>query len=699
MIRSHVVCFIVGFCFVSLSTLAGAAAGDRSAALSTGDGLGLTFGESGEVSGLAVSGKALPANGAGGFFIREFPKSNAYQPLPLRVEESDGGLRLEGALADQQIQLDARFEALDDCIEAAGEIADLSGADRPIYLEFRLPVAAAGWRWWDSINATRAVGAGEPCESNLVPIPAVAGPDAGLAMAIPPDEPCVFQCGCNESGLWLRWAFGLTKETAKFLSKARFRFRIFRVDPRWGFRDALARYYDWNRTYYELPAGQMKNWTHNQSWVHGGDVTSRKVADPSATGLMAYLNLLGRIQDVEVTPEKIASPSGLKELIDQCVKFHWHFDDPTRGREVLLNSALWNPDGSIMTAGVSGDSIDFPLNASPSLFADRPDAPTHGRFMVEYVKGLFEGGHINSVHFDTVGRWGRYLNYRRDHFRYADHPLTFDNQGRVCLYNKISIYEMFAELRAFCREHGMRVEGAGMKAYEAKWQEPFFDEMKGIPGDCVLPGIESDGRWFTGALVDSGWHEGNLNEVALTGYDFEREVVGRKSYRISSGNTYKHNPKAGPSEEEVRQALAQNTAWGMGIPLCSYYWKKPGEDGYCPTHALCERDKALWDRYIPANDAIREAGWQPVTHAEADSREVICERFGAKPPYYFTLWGPAPPATVRLVVETGQLGLDAGAAAVSELIEETPIKSEPQGAALVLEIPMKKDYARVIRVQ
>ena len=33
---------------------------------------------------------------------------------------------------------------------------------------------------------------------------------------------------------------------------------------------------------------------------------------------------------------------------------------------------------------------------------------------------------FDAIYFDTLGRWGKYLNYRREHCAYADYPLTFD---------------------------------------------------------------------------------------------------------------------------------------------------------------------------------------------------------------------------------------------------------------------------------
>jgi hypothetical protein len=81
--------------------------------------------------------------------------------------------------------------------------------------------------------------------NNLVPIPAVWKDKGGIALCIPPMNPCVFEVGADADGLRIQMAFGLSKDTTKFHSKAPFRFRIYAIDGTWGFRDALAKYYDW----------------------------------------------------------------------------------------------------------------------------------------------------------------------------------------------------------------------------------------------------------------------------------------------------------------------------------------------------------------------------------------------------------------------------------------------------------------------
>ena len=49
---------------------------------------------------------------------------------------------------------------------------------------------------------------------------------------------------------------------------------------------------------------------------------------------------------------------------------------------------------------------------------------------------------------DSFGsNWPAVLDYRPDHFRYAQFPLTFDPAGRLAIHNDIAHYEFARTLR------------------------------------------------------------------------------------------------------------------------------------------------------------------------------------------------------------------------------------------------------------
>ncbi len=292
-----------------------------------------------------------------------------------------------------------------------------------------------------------------------------------------------------------------------------------------------------------------------------------------------------------------------------------------------------------------------------------------------------------NVPLDATGwKWGKSLSYRREHFADVDHPLTFDQEGRVCIHTKLTHDELFDALRKQGRDLGLLHEAAGMKVYG-------WSKQPNRPA-----GHQNDGRFFTAALVAGGWHEGSFKPIEMGGMDFERMVLGRKSYRISSGNIVAQNEP--PTLERVKRALAQTTAYGFACPVQIQYFYTPDRPGYSDEWSWINKPehKELWEKYEPANLAIRLAGWEPVTHAVADSKAVQIERFGRGEEIYFTVWGPDPPDTATIEIDSAALGLSSEAT-FREIVDETKIQDSESSKGWKLTLPMERDMTRVIRIQ
>ena len=284
------------------------------------------------------------------------------------------------------------------------------------------------------------------------------------------------------------------------------------------------------------------------------------------------------------------------------------------------------------------------------------------------------------------GGWSNNLNYRRDHFAYIDHPLTFDQEGRVCIHTQFTNYELFDAYRELIKNGGLFHEAAGMKVYG--WKK--------LPNQPA--GQERGGQFFLASLVASGWQEGSFKPIGLGGFDFERMVVGRKSYRISSGNIVEH--KDAPTLDVIKNALAKTTAYGFACPVQFQYFYPQGHPGYLKDFSWYSKPehKALWDKYEAANLAIRLAGWEPVTHAFSNSDAVQLQRFGRSDEIYLTAWGPEPPASVEIEVDAAALGLKEKPS-FSEIVSDTPMQVEKSSKGWKLTLPMEKIMTRVIRIR
>ena len=418
--------------------------------------------------------------------------------------------------------------------------------------------------------------------------------------------------------------------------------------------------------------------------------TDRQI-NPGVKEYMAYTKTSARIQNLKNADQLKTN----KQFIDAIAKATTiqHYEKKgaanspllKEGRAALINSVCYHPDQTFGTFKRSADAIDFPHNCDPDLFADKK-TPVYADMYLRKAEDLRKLGNFVSIHWDRLGGWSNNLNYRRDHFAYIDHPLTFDQEGRVCIHTQFTNYELFDAYRLQGKQVGMFHEAAGMKEYG--WGK--------LPNQPA--GQERGGQFFLASLVASGWQEGSFKPIGLGGFDFERMVLGRKSYRISSGNIVEH--KDAPTLDVIKNALAKTTAYGFACPVQIQYFYPQSHPGYLKDFSWYTKPehKALWDKYEPANLAIRLAGWEPVTHAFANSDAMQLQRFGRGDEIYLTAWGPEPPASVEIEVDAAALGLEEKPS-FSEIVSDTPMQVEKSSKGWKLTLPMEKNMTRVIRIR
>ncbi|MCY2989757.1 MAG: hypothetical protein NTY19_18055 [Planctomycetota bacterium] len=665
------------------------------ATLSDHAGLKLALEDNGNIAGVELSGEKLPNGTASGFYLQE-PNSPKKVAIVGTAASKDGKLHLT-LTSPLQANVSAVLTEGQGFIEVVGVLEDLTGKDRGLWLGFNLPVTTTGWKWGQSLSTSPVITNEYPAyaeSNNLVPIPAVWTSRGGIALCIPPTDPCVFEVGADADGIRIQMAFGLSKDTIKFPSKAPFRFRIYSIDGTWGFRDALAKYYDWYPDYYRIEPKVMTALGHHHDWINMNYVsetfkTDRQI-DPTVKEYLAYTKTSARIQGLENAKRLKTNKQFLDAIAKTTTIQHYEkkgaANSPllTEGRAALINSICYNPDGSFGRYKTSDDGVDFPHNCDPDLFADR-NLPVYANMYLRKGADLRKVGNFIGIHWDRLGGWSNFLNYRRDHFAYLDHPLTFDQEGRPCIQTQFTNYELFDAYRLLLQKGGLYHEAAGMK--EFGWGK--------IPNKPA--GQERTGMFFLAAVVAGGWHEGSFKPIELGGFDFERMVVGRKSYRISSGNIPEH--KESPTLDVIKNALARTTAYGFAWPVQVQYFYPPAHPGYLKDYSWYTKPehKALWDKYEPANLAIRLAGWEPVTCAHVNSPAVQLQRFGRGRNIYLTVWGPTPPASVDIEVDAAKLGLKE-TPSFSEMVANTPMKVTKSPKGWKLTVPMEKNMTRVIKI-
>ena len=313
--------------------------------------------DKGKIASVELDGERLRPGGVGGFYLRE-PNSAKRVPMVGNAVSKDGKLQLT-LTSPLQAKVSAVLTEGDGFIEVAGELENLTSTDRGLWLGFNLPVDTSGWKWGQTLSTSPVIEDDNPAYAegnNLVPIPAVWTDQGGIALCIPPTNPCVFEVGADADGVRIQMAFGLSKDTTKFPSKAAFRFRIYAIDGTWGFRDALAKYYDWYPEYYHIEPRVMTTLNHHHDWIGMNYVSERFRTDrqinPDVKEYMAYTKTSARIQGMK-DPARIKTHEQILDAIAKAVTIQ-HYEKNgnansellKEGRAALINSVCYDPDGS-----------------------------------------------------------------------------------------------------------------------------------------------------------------------------------------------------------------------------------------------------------------------------------------------------------------------------------------------------------------
>lgn len=250
------------------------------ASLSTGDGLMLSLGSDGRVTGLAAGQRKLPVTEGGGFYaidvasmptptraglapatpVEAAPTASPRFYLRVPLTNANGVLTQKGNLPELGLGVQA------ECTEAKGYISfscrvqDLTGRDRAVEIGYDIPLQAKGWDWGDDITHSRRIGATgifrtvseNPARPGFAaicpsyPFSSLADGSTGVSLGLPLAQgPRVYSTEYDAARqcLSVRFHFGLSKQVKKYPGQAWCSFLLYQHDGKWGFRSAADRYY------------------------------------------------------------------------------------------------------------------------------------------------------------------------------------------------------------------------------------------------------------------------------------------------------------------------------------------------------------------------------------------------------------------------------------------------------------------------
>jgi hypothetical protein len=223
------------------------------------------------------------------------------------------------------------------------------------------------------------------------------------------------------------------------------------------------------------------------------------------------------------------------------------------------------------------------------------------------------------------------LNFRRDHFKTTTVPLTFSTETKqLALFKGLAVLEFTRWLAEDVHRMGKLMFANGVP-YRFTYLCPWLDVL----------GTETD--WLQAR---------QYRPASLATMDLWRATSGAKPYVLLMNTDYDTF-----TPDLVEKYFQRALFYGMWPGFFSH---NASENPYWQNPRWYERDRSLFQKYIPLIRETAEAGWQPVPHASCANANLLIERFGPTPDgsVYLTLFNDTPePQTGTVLIDAAALGV------------------------------------------
>jgi hypothetical protein len=618
------------------------------------------------------------------FFVHEVIEG-LYRPVRGEISADAGKTAFHGKLTDAGLDLDATLAADAESIRIEGVIQDTTGQDRAVGVRFALPLDLTGWTWHHDAESHEPIVPGSVRRltyrsvsgigvTSIYPWSALSGPEVGLSLALPLDQgPRVFVLQHDQRApeTSITFFFGLTKDALKNPSRATFSFVIFRHDPAWGMRSAMARYYKlFPESFKKRPAYEgYLNYGLFERFdpaTHELDMRNVRVVDASdfGEGYNFLWHLHGCYDYRQHATADTTMPSDetvygwLQDLVEAENGGPWGYTPtsellkkivfgPKGEISYIADTKYWQPHEGYNHTDQAGWGLNFRVNEDPgvsSFLADmaRSKAEAYANkanrrpWDSMFTADAIEGYMANSTRLD----------FRREHFATTFLPLTFGSET-LAPGMPNTIWDFLVQSWSLLSDQYQILIHGNANCYE---------------------------QFFTMPLIDVPMTEGDWDSLNPGRLDrFVRAIAYRKIWRYWDAWT--------PVENQLRRGLATSVYPAVYTVLAD------GEDtgDTDEERALRHQYRALLRQYVPAIEELSSSGWDPIPYAHADGGIVI-ERYGtyADGELHFTLRNYSDgPADTVLTLDRAGLGIREDASLLwQDILPRVPRFSEFPAAGL-----------------
>jgi hypothetical protein len=497
-------------------------------------------------------------------------------------------------------------------------LSDTTGKDRAVTLLYAVRVAGQNLKWLQDPRKTISVEprreyvsahqfrAGSNGRLSRYPLGAVTDAAHGTALGIDMSRPALFRIAYNAGTeeLYLAYDVALTPEKPR----AGLCFCHFSFSPEWGFRAALARYYELFPDHFRCRTPQqglwmpfakiskVKGWedfgfmfkegNDETTWDDEHGILTFRYTEPMTWWMPMPKDMPRTLEAALTEAKRLAEQKG------------------NAGAKALLTSGFHNAEGQC-----SARLLDRPwcngavwsMNSMPGIegevndFRNKWNADLRQRLYGPQRRGDLDGEYVDS----SEGYVTDELDFRREHFAAAETPLTFSpEEHKPAIFRGLVAFEY---VRGIANDvHAMnKLMMANGAPTRVCWLAPLLEVMG----------------------TETNWHTGNRwQPMSDTELLYRRALCKGKPYCFLMNTRFEDF-----SSELVEKYMKRSLAYGM---FPGFFSHNASQGHYFNRPELYERDRPLFKKYVPLCKRVAEAGWEPVTRARSSDEHVYVERFG-----------------------------------------------------------------------
>jgi len=727
-------CLSVVFAAAVLALLGAALPALANVSVSTSDGMTLTLTDSGAFSSLTVDGNTVPTLGInGGFFIVpvdgiriDLARRTYYPGTQATGTATQVGSDIHFTTSAVQNQtFDVWLRGGLPYIKVDGTVTG-NGSDHAFLVDFRLPVDADGWTWYNALPGTPdgsdAAGpiptvqtisnngganwyfaeglfwAGTHPRPSIHPygtISKTASPAMGLTLSPLLYPPQAFVMEYNsQTGLFIQFEMGTTNKTTKHPNTAYFDFVLYKHNPAYGMRSAVQRYQSFFPTWYNrvtsggnwhldstprltnpnpdfaLKFAEGLTWTGTDSYyIDNGILTCRYVSPWSWV-----TNYLDFPEGVDLAAKALDIPANWWMPTLPC----WWTNCPQGYRNGIYRlevaqmdslSNILNPDGTFFSH--AGDTTAFGENFDAYRWLTNPDPE------------------IPNTPLYTPGRNREQICEAREWY---DQSAT----------NPSGPNDKFTGLYQDCAGGFYGGWGMSHNFNPAHW--PYYDYNPGIYWSADYPNFPK----FAEGQVCMWQTFSNMEYVK---YSYEQMRRENRVVIANIGRTFESQLQVPfvdvwGSEQAVESTTDQDigverSVWGPK-PMSFLYGYGGGGLADAPqlkkllpfaiypgtyyANTGIESSRTVFAQYMPIFNQLDAALWRPITAATAADSTQILERFGPNASgEYFWVLRAINAGTATVTLKNSELGWTSNPdLTITSLLGATPSRSNDGNGNAVL---------------